>query len=588
MTHQGTGDDSRNQGVEMNNCVAKWIAVLLALVAPKVLLGQEFLEPTTSFFSVSDTVHPTEDGQLGSVSVAGFYTPAAGNVAPKVVVLPRIRIYPDRITAIDTSGRSLPIDRVAAGVSVRTVKVPVVYDGGAPSQSEGMAIAASISGQRIDSLVPNAMLDQRGQPILWDALRTPRDRAPFLGYVQHHQRMVGAQLRWLGRFQQLRTEVAPMDGLRIELLIDGEIFASQEYMGSTIPLGGRLPDLTVREPSPFIMTRLREGTFDVQLRYLFNDRAVGTITADYDFGRFMSEYLEESRRAVTTSRASGFRFFTFGSRRSRIRTFMDESIEHRRDDRTHQRTSIMIENADEELMEIFMSQFFPEVTRTQVVRSHLEAAERASKDGKAALARAHMDYARAVEAGAATKEVDAIAAAAKLAAGDYAGFVAEGVRYSQSSGSISNTFHRVVSKQASVTGQRDWTITRRRIARRAVTVLVASEPKDEALFAYMGLLSFNFAPVMVPDGYSGRPLQRMALVPTVIAMNSPLARAGVPQGIAIIGIDGERVETKEDYDRVWDAYRPGDRITLTVVDYRSRSGTSDITVTLSRGVRRER
>ena len=118
--------------------------------------------------------------------------------------------------------------------------------------------------------------------------------------------------------------------------------------------------------------------------------------------------------------------------------------------RSDQRSStvIAIEDAPPSLVRYFEEQFFPELSERSVIANHNDAANRAREKGDSSRAEIHAKYAKAIENHDADLEATAIAEAAiALAAGDYATFLAKGVRFRNESNRRSDSWHQVITAE---------------------------------------------------------------------------------------------------------------------------------------------
>ncbi len=526
------------------------------LLQAGVVAAVDFRDPNTSFFSVENFTY-FDGSEVQHFNVAGYYTRAAGDVPARVAILPRLGADISRLEVIDRQGRMVPGGEVADASQISVLRIPLRYRGALPNASEGAAVAAQVSGNPIASLHPEPLLNG-GFPVVYPPAQMSPTGGMVISDTQQYMAQVQAQKQFLDEWQRMRVETASMDELAVRLVIDGEIVSERRLSGSAVLSSGTLPQLHIREPTTEQYNRLREGTYEVDVSYYFRDFQTGSIVANYDFRRFMSQFVERSRQAVTTSRSSGWSIFNIGSRRTSVRQHVRESdnMNSTFDSRTN--TVVEMVDADEALIEQFERRFFPPLSQQQVVENHLAAAREADAAGNAELAKAHRDYVAALNSGDKDSEMDAVGAAAALASGNYALFVAKGVRFSSSSSSMADSFHQVLSAQSQESGGENWTSSHSRSARRRVSVWLTPSA-ERAYRPWMGICHLQF----VSGHLYGQP--HVYVVPTCLANGGPAHRAGLWPGMWIARMGGRSIRNLGQMEQLLEQYEPDETLVLDVL-----------------------
>lgn len=539
----------------------------------------DFQDPNTSFYSVENFSYATASGDFEPYRGSGFYSAGKGGLPPRVFLLPGIFVDRKKIEAIDKVGRIIDFRYVDDGAQLSSIRIPVTYRDPLPNDEVGAGIMASISGKPLTHLEPRPLLDPNNQPIIFAPARMNGMMVNAVMTDTNQQRArVTEQQPFIDQWSKAQSEKAACTSLEVAILMDGDEVTSRQFSGAMITSGGKLATLSIRNPDTLTLNRIREGTFEVKCSYTFKDANVGSINATYDFRRFMSEFIERSRSAVTSSRSSGFKIFGIGSRKSSIRTFIKESSRDNTvvDEKT--KTVIEFEDADQEMIDRFDAQFFPSLSKERTIENHLAAARQAEQTGNKELAKAHLDYVTGLRDDNKDAAIDAVGAAASLGSGNYAMFIAKGVRFHNDNDRISDSYHQVLSASVTEGASKEWTSRVLRSRQRSVSVLLDPEDSD-AGDTWFGLYGARGVPVPSKFGV------KQFLLLTCVAEGSPLHRSGLTPGMLISEIDGKEIHSIKDLDQIFAKKNPGDDVIVSILGADNIS-TVDYSVTLARGPRR--
>lgn len=528
-------------------------------------LAIDFADPNTRFIAVDNFIY-LKDSNATSYSVSGYYSPKAGGRPARISILPRVTLDIDDIAVINNKGRKVSFSRRSDTDDISTLSIPLSYSGQTPNGFEGASIAASIEGTRIDYFDhwPQTQSPLNTFPTIYG----PATGHPIGGAVMRDvgiyiNTRAGPSRDWMTKWEEMTAETASMDTLRVSLLIDGVVISERNMKGSAV-LRNRLPALAITAPSLVTYNRIREGTFEVELTYSFIDRNVGTIDATYDYASMMSNYINQSRQAYTRSKSSGWSFFGIGSRKNSIKQSFKDSDQRNTRFESRTKTLITIEDAPDRLIEQFESNFFPTLSDSRAKQNHFKAAEAATNNGNDELAKAHLDYARALDTGNLDIEKEAMAEAAlALSTGNYAMFLAKGIRFQNNSGSNRSSFSRVISQEASESITQEWQGSSTRSVARNVNVLVNPD-EDREYDPYTGLCGGDNWAQNYYNGFMWT--MHTFFIPTCIVQGSPIANAGVMQGMLIYSIGGNVIQTQNDYEDTMRFYVPGDTLPIVLVD----------------------
>jgi hypothetical protein len=369
-----------------------------------------------------------------------------------------------------------------------------------------------------------------------------------------------------------------MTELRIGLVVDNEEIASQTFSGAVLVTGSTLPPVTVRNPGQTEINKLRQGNFYILVSYRFQDSQTSSINATIDRHRVMEHFLTETQRAVTRRRSSGFQIFHIGSRRSKITQSINIQVNSSSTLSAVQNTRIVMRDATDDMVNAFEAAFLPSLSREEAIQGHLSAAAAADAAGNPELATVHRNYAAALRDDNEMAEVDAIGAAAALNAGDYAGFVARGVRMSDSSNVRANSFRRVIHDRQQMDQVVTWNDTRIVSVQREVSVPVQIERpvRQTVLFGICDAIGGDM-PVQI--GWN-QPLR--GIMPTCVTQPGALFSANLLPGTIITHIGTRRVTSRDDLRLASEEYEAGDPVQIRVWSFQ-HNGTVAVTVRPTRG-----
>lgn len=345
--------------------------------------------------------------------------------------------------------------------------------------------------------------------------------------------------------------------LTITLLVDGVVVATRSLPGTAITSGGYLPSLTILDPDLYTANRIRSGVFEVEAAFEISDSRVSTISANIDYQTVITSFIEQTRRVSTRSKSSGWKILGFGNRRRRLKTSIDEALRSENDVDEVENTTITMVDPTDDMVRRFEADFFPSVSRAEVVAAHQESAQKAADEGKPDLAKVHADYAAALLANEPSLETDAMAAAAALASQNYIGFIAAGVRMSNEDSKRTDNFRRVVNSTANVASSKGWNETFVISGSRKITMSIIPEDGLEET-PYLGLCGMMPITGIVPD--------RATLMITCVDKMGPLYRsAQLLPGMVIFSVNETPIATVDEFNAVMAVNRPGDLIEIGVI-----------------------
>jgi len=350
----------------------------------------------------------------------------------------------------------------------------------------------------------------------------------------------------------------------VSLSVDGLLLAKRQIQGTTILTSGELPELYITMVTETLLNRLREGTFKIDVGFSFTDSKVSSINATFDFARVMNKYLEQTRTAITQSKNTSFGIFNLGYRKASLSQSINEQVTENASDKKTENTVIVMDDATDSMITLFESRFFPSLQLTSVIENHLKAAQEAKDKGQPDLAKAHLDYVDALQKSNPKGEIDALAAAASLSSGNYAMFVAQGVKFFVGNDKANYSFHSVISANVAEGETKTWSEVRHISTNRLTTMIIKMEPEDDST-AYFGVCGNRIVayPSFVP--YVGWVPRKVVMI-TCVTEGSPLALLNVFPGQAIEFINTTRVNSNDTLTAALNQLRPGDIADVYLVE----------------------
>lgn len=548
------------------NRFAATAACLLVVTAPA--LAQQPTSNST-YFEVTDYMMPTQDGQWQHSDIRGYIEQGGNSSKASILILPRIILTADDVAVFDDNGSQFnPADDPTR--PVRAIQIRPLFLRDLPTPVEMPAVAGAVLGQPqkfpvLDILrMGDGSAARDGQVFaLGPATIQMLDNHQF-----GHEQARAQQESLVAQIDGYTMEPVAIQGVKMTLTLDNEVLAERVFEGSFVTGTQTLPALTVTRPDAYVSRRLAEGGGEIEVAFRFNDTSVALIDAAFDTNLFISSFVEAHQRIVTTGSSSGFSFLGFSYRRNSIRQSIDQQVRSNFNANLVEGTRIVTLDATDAMMERFEASFFPTITRQQAIESHLTKANEAAAANNPQLEQMHLDYAKSLQDGIQLDEPDMAAAAAALAAQDYAGFLAAGVRAGFESNSNTAVFRRLDQRQVTINQSRTWLDVQKVTVARELSYLVAME-ETAVLKPWIGACNVGVLPV---NGFQGcnvnfvQPYSDSGILLSCITAGGPLANAGIGAGVVLMAIDGQKVPTMQRFNQVLSQQRVGDNVSLRFFD----------------------
>lgn len=527
------------------------------------------IEPNSTFFHVQDYFYPKPNGDYEYYQVSGYRQAPSPGVTPTIFLLPTIVVKQEDIKYFRANGS--PLSSIDSIELPGLITIKPTYFAGMPSPTQMPAIAAAIDDGVSNFRYLQPALRNGSAPVMsTEASNSPQIRDMIVQDYTTYDAAVNAQNQATDRYAAYQKRNASLTDVEVRLLIGGEVAASRIYSGSLVSMG----HINLLAPTEFQSNQIRSGNFELEVVTRFRDTKTSSISANFDARSAISSFVEETQKAITKSKSSGFQVFGMGSRRTKMTTSIENSMKTKDKVDLMEKTQVVMYDASDAMIAEFEDKFFPTLSRQEVIDNHIAAAAEAQASGKNELAKLHTDYADAISQQNQMKEVDTVAAAAALNSGDYAGFIAHGVRSINGNDSKANNFRRLETRETVITQATDWDQVRTVTVNRKVSVPVMLEPsrkyvprigicgmRQDVDYGWVRLNALGY-----PQSFPER-----VLMVSCVEVASPAAMSGLLPGMAIRFIGTQRIRTTADLEAALQAVEPGETVSIYVAQTPSPS-----------------
>jgi len=429
----------------------KTVIGILVITILLFVTGVSVEASPSSYFNISKYWYLNENGDYEEYKTHGFYqNPATSAPSPKntlkLFLFPTFSIDSKDIKFTDQDGLESSIPKQIKQISI-LIKSSLIM----PNDQQQVSIGSAILGKSVTRYIPPLAKNSQGKPNIFSPSQQNLDivNAIIKTYAEHDiimQTQDEARIKWEYYLKQL----ADIQDVTISLSIGNETF-SQTYDGSLITDGSYLPAIYIINPSVSTVNLIRDGNFGVTVTFKTIDSDYKGASALINYSQIVHETLRESQSVITKSRNTGVRLWFLNFSKDKFEQIVNYSLSQNKEIDKRTKVNIIYDDATEEIIKEFQSLLFPHITLNQTIKYHEEAAIKATAEGNAKLAEIHRGYADGLRNDNKMQQADILASAAALAEGDYASFIANGVRGGYGAGDYSNNYIRVISKDFSAT-----------------------------------------------------------------------------------------------------------------------------------------
>ena len=498
---------------------------------PKFVCGQ-VVKPNSQLLVVRNfyDLNPLKK-EWENYSLTGFYEKPALPAKGRLSILPRFDLDRANIKFLDANGLQY---KHSPNVARKTssIIIPIRMKQALPSGSQRVAIAKALDGTSIVHL-PAILASLPALPPGVELRADIRNQilANQISNAQSIQQLANDTQKKLNEYEIVSSAISQVE---LEVIVANQIVGRQKFKGTFLTGSNSLPPVEVLRPSIQTKNRISQGNFQVRLYYRFPDFNRRSINAKVEWGKILSNLVNDSRKSIQSSSSSGFRILGFGSKRKNLRHYFEDEVLFSTKEDTVAGTHIVSTDADDGMFRRFERTFLPTLSRSQVIQNHKSAAVKAGNNPK--LKKAHKLYAKMLENNDETLEVPAAKAVSALSGKNFIGFLTNGVRFSSSQIKGSGSFQSLSHQHLSKNDRRFWSEVKKVSVEREIVVSVDSVTKEKRK-PNIGLVANRF------------PNTNWATVVGVIA-DGPSHQAGIVPGSILLKVDGnliENVKTLTDY-----------------------------------------
>jgi hypothetical protein len=231
-------------------------------------------------------------------------------------------------------------------------------------------------------------------------------------------------------------------GLRIKILRDGTELAGRQIDGQ-IP--GRYT-LQIKVPvSGTERETMLRGEFQVEASFDLPTANFSSLAVNVKESLVTHYKIEAFKSVVKSARTSGGKFLFFDWRRRSARTIINQSINEQRSTNVSRQTNVLTIDPNEAMIaRVEQLLGISSLSKEAFVARHLAAAEKARTAGDFSLAALHEEYALKADDPTPKVQTELLEKALTALSGSepaIAAFLANGIQFSETSGSSSSRFH---------------------------------------------------------------------------------------------------------------------------------------------------
>jgi len=231
-------------------------------------------------------------------------------------------------------------------------------------------------------------------------------------------------------------------GLRIKILRDGTELAGRQIDGQ-IP--GRYT-LQIKVPvSGTEREAMLRGEFQVEASFDLPTANFSSLAVNVKESLVTHYKIEAFKSVVKSARTSGGKFLFFDWRRRSARTIINQSINEQRSTNVSRQTNVLTIDPNEAMIaRVEQLLGISSLSKEAFVARHLAAAEKAKTAGDFSLAALHEEYALKADDPTPKVQTELLEKALTALSGSepaIAAFLANGIQFSETSGSSSSRFH---------------------------------------------------------------------------------------------------------------------------------------------------
>jgi len=541
-----------------------FLIIFLILIASTENAYSQPIPPNTNRFSVVNYIALDGNGKYIPYTTHGFYESVPKGSIGRVYILPILKFDVNNIKYIDSKGK----ETYKNSDDIRTLVIPVTQELALPNESQKASIDAAIRSTTLSAYYAPIVKNMNGQPLLSPLVNSNPSLVNYLFSLasQYEATVIAPQQQLITDFNtNFQSQIISPNEVEFTVEAGGQTVYNKSIPGTYI-VNGTFKNIRIENPTEYTKNVLADGNADISVSYKFKNSKVSSISAHIDATTVINQVLDEAYQSSTSQKSSGWAFLGFGSSKKSMKSSFNEQVNSQYKDETINGTRIEMYDADEEMIDAFEKIFFPEISATEAIQNHLAAAEKAKAEGNEKLQNFHLQYAEALSKNDPNLTPNIEAAVAALGKKDYVGFIANGVRWGNNSGSGKTSIKRVLNSTEMTKMAKDYSSVKTISVQHAVTqpVIAKEEAKYKPSIGMIDAMPWEGQLYMF-NGYS-TPLQNVkCLLAGPITVGGALHRNNILPGTLIKSVGSHPVYDIQSFSDALKNYEPYQRTYLTLI-----------------------
>lgn len=518
--------------------------------------------PNSNRFEVKNYVAIDNSGKYHPYYSHGFVENVANGSNARIFIMPIIELDIDNIKYIGSDG----LETYSSADDVYSISIPITAEQSLPNESQKAAIGASLdAGTTLPFYLPAIVKNNFGGPLIHPNAGVYTSQ--IVAQTNQYEQNLKKQQKFIEVYNKYIPEITSLIEYEVVAEVGNDVVYNERFPGTYISMGNSLDEISIDRPSSYVKNRIAQGNFNIVIKYKFKDSENSYINANINASVIINQFLSEAQQSTVSQKSSGWSFLGFGSRSKSIKSSFDQQVNQQYTDQRFSNTTIEMYDADDSMIKMFESAFFPTLTKQKAIENHIAAAEKAQLSGNGQLQQMHLDYVKALQTNDPDLEVNIGEAAAALAKEDYVGFIAHGVRWGDYQANGNSEFRRVLNSNEMTQMEAQWSQTKTITVQHAISQKV-SISEDVELRAHLGLI--NGIPyqgnLVISNGLFNKLESISGIIIGPISVGGALHQNNIISGTLLIRIGQQSVNDGQSLRNVLSNYDPGDNVRLTIIE----------------------
>lgn len=521
-------------------------------------------------FIITDYYYPNSKNNYVEYRAHGFAQQTTSSLKGLLFFLPIITRDNEKIEFYDENG--IDFEPVVGNTKLaKSIVIQINISSNLPNDTQLPAIASALgNGIKISNYIRPMAKGPNDSYLIYPPAQFGGLEPALRESAKDYEQKLAEQAKISSEYSKnYKAEIVSLSELEVNIQIDNDVISSVKYDNTFVTTSGVLAKMVITNPTISQQNRIARGKFNVFVRYKFRDANTSTIEAQFDAKKVIDKFLEETQKSHQSSKSSGWQFLGFGSRKKTVSTSLNSELQSNYHGDNYESTVVEMFDPSDDMIKQFENDFFPEIAKEKVIENHKAAALLAESQGNNSLKELHLKYIAALQSTDPNLEVDISKAVASLAAQDYVGFIANGVRWGSNETGANSSFRRVVHTTQEIEDKKVWAQKRTYSVQHALTEIIEPKTitKNHVSLGLCGAMSYNY-PIYTQNNFGQiQTTMKTGMMFSCVIDGGPLRTAGLIPGMIIKSIDGRVITTGAELETLLDMHKPGDKISIKTIDY---------------------